>query len=53
MYDIGQYKKPEKCVVDIAAWSRRGNFEFFRDFINPNLGVTLMQRLRQKAFRFF
>ena len=41
MQNPGLYKKPEKCVVDIATWSRRGNFEFFRDFINPNLGVTV------------
>ena len=28
-------------MIDISTWSRRGNFEFFRDFINPNLGVTV------------
>ena len=35
------YKRPEKRVIDLSTWSRRGNFEFFRDFINPNLGVTV------------
>ena len=38
---MGQYKRPEKTIIDVSAWSRRGNFEFFRDFINPNLGVTV------------
>ena len=36
-----QYKRPGKRVIDISTWSRRSNFEFFRDFINPNLGVTV------------
>jgi chloramphenicol O-acetyltransferase type A len=36
-----QYKRPGKRMIDISTWSRRGNFEFFRDFINPNLGVTV------------
>jgi len=41
MTNMEQYKRPVKHVVDISTWSRRGNFEFFRDFINPNLGVTV------------
>ena len=41
MTNMEQYKRPEKRVIDISTWSRRGNFEFFRDFINPNLGVTV------------
>ena len=36
-----QIKKPEKRVIDISTWTRRDNFEFFRNFINPNLGVTV------------
>ena len=35
-----QCKRPGKQVIDMATWSRRNNFEFFSDFINPNLGVT-------------
>ena len=46
MNNIGQYKKPEKCVVDISTGSRRGNYEFFRDFFNPNLGVTVRVDVR-------
>lgn len=41
MTNMEQYKRPVKHVIDISTWSRRGNFEFFRDFINPNLGVTV------------
>ena len=41
MTNMEQYKRPVKHVIDISTWSRRGNFEFFRDFINPNLGVTM------------
>ncbi len=41
MANIEQYKRPGKRVIDIPTWSRRGNFEFFSDFINPNLGVTV------------
>ena len=41
MTTMEQYKKPEKRVIDISAWSRRDNFMFFRDFINPNLGGTV------------
>ena len=39
--NMKQYKRPVKHVIDISTWSRRGNVEFFRDFINPNLGVTV------------
>ena len=41
-----QYKKPEKHTIDISTWSRRDNFEFFRDFYNPNLGVTVRVDVR-------
>ena len=41
MTNMEQYKRPVKHVIDISTWSRRDNFEFFRDFINPNLGVTV------------
>ena len=41
MTNMKQYKRPGKRMIDISTWSRRGNFEFFRDFINPNLGVTV------------
>lgn len=41
MQNTELYKKPEKSVIDFSTWSRRGNFEFFRDFYNPNLGVTV------------
>ena len=41
-----QDKSPEKRVIDISTWSRRGNFEFFRDFVNPNLGVTVRVDVR-------
>ena len=40
MTDMEQYKRPGKRVIDISTWSRRGNFEFFSDFINPNIGIT-------------
>ncbi len=40
MTNMEQDKRPGKHVIDISTWSRRGNFEFFRDFANPNLGVT-------------
>ena len=41
MQIMEQYKNPGKHVIDISIWSRRDNFEFFRDFVNPNLGVTV------------
>lgn len=41
MHNMEPYEKSNKYVVDISTWSRRGNFEFFRDFFNPNLGVTV------------
>ena len=41
-----QDKSPGKRVIDISTWSRRGNFEFFRDFVNPNLGVTVRVDVR-------
>lgn len=41
MHNTERYNKPKKHVIDISTWSRRGNFEFFRDFFNPNLGVTV------------
>ena len=41
-----QYKRLGKHVIDISTWSRRSNFEFFRDFINPNLGVTVRVDVR-------
>ena len=40
MTNMEQDKSPGKRVIDISTWSRRSNFEFFRDFVNPNLGVT-------------
>lgn len=36
MKNMEQYKKAEKCVIDISTWSRRKNYEFFRDYFNPN-----------------
>ncbi|MBR2590070.1 MAG: chloramphenicol acetyltransferase [Clostridia bacterium] len=41
-----QDKKPEKQLIDLTTWSRRDNFEFFRDFYNPNLGVTVRVDVR-------
>ena len=46
MQNTELYKKPDKQVIDISTWSRRGNFEFFRDFYNPNLGVTVRVDVR-------
>ena len=46
MTNMEQDKSPEKRVIDISTWSRRGNFEFFRDFVNPNLGVTVRVDVR-------
>lgn len=30
-----------KQIIDRATWSRVQNFDFFRDFVNPNIGVTV------------
>ena len=41
MPNMETYKRPEKRMIDISTWSRRDNYEFFSNFINPNLGVTV------------
>ena len=46
MTNMEQDKSPGKRVIDISTWSRRSNFEFFRDFVNPNLGVTVRVDVR-------
>lgn len=28
-------------VVDVNTWERRANFEFFSEFLNPNVGITV------------
>ena len=50
MTNMEQYKRPGKRVIDISTWSRRSNFEFFRDFINPNLGVTVRVDVRHAYY---
>jgi chloramphenicol O-acetyltransferase len=35
------YARPKIRVIDLPAWTRRDNHEFFRDFLYPNLGVMV------------
>ena len=41
MSNMQQNKRVQKQLIDISAWNRRDNFDFFCDFCNPNLGVTV------------
>ena len=31
----------KKRIIDPRTWDRKKNFDFFRDFVNPNLGVSV------------
>ena len=46
--------------VNIDTWHRRNNFEFFKEFLNPNVGVTVMvdasrayERAKREGTSFF
>ena len=41
MPSMEAYASPKKRVIDLHAWTRRDNHEFFRDFLYPNLGVMV------------
>ena len=41
MPSMEAYASPKKRVIDLPAWTRRDNHEFFRDFLYPNLGVMV------------
>lgn len=49
-----------KHIVDLATWERKDNFEFFRDFLNPFVSLTLTidatkakTIAKEKGFSFF
>lgn len=53
-------EKISKTIIDPNTWKRKKNFDFFRDFINPNLGVSVRvdvshaySQAKEKHYSFF